>query len=158
MFRRAKDEFRSAWAGTSHTRPDASPFLSFDEAGPGTDLTARRRQDELTSEPLGKCGAPIMSLLSDPEISDALATLQGWRRREQAIEKEFAFAGFPDAMAFLVRLAFEAEAADHHPDIVVHYRRVTLQYSTHSEGGLTMKDVEGARMAERVAAGLGGTG
>ncbi len=45
----------------------------------------------------------------------------------------------------------EAEAADHHPDIQINYKRVTLTYSTHSEGGLTDKDFTGAAMADRVA-------
>ena len=49
------------------------------------------------------------------------------------------------------RLVPEAEAADHHPDIVINYRRVTLLYSTHSEGGLTQKDFDGAAMADRKA-------
>jgi 4a-hydroxytetrahydrobiopterin dehydratase len=45
----------------------------------------------------------------------------------------------------------DAEAADHHPDITINYRRVTLSFSTHSEGGVTLKDVDGARMADRKA-------
>ena len=49
------------------------------------------------------------------------------------------------------RLAPEAKAADHHPDILINYKRVTLTYSTHSEGGLTDKDFDGAAMADRVA-------
>jgi len=48
-------------------------------------------------------------------------------------------------------LAREAEAADHHPDILITYTRVTLTYSTHSEGGLTQKDFEGAALADRLA-------
>ena len=47
----------------------------------------------------------------------------------------------------------DAEAADHHPDITINYRRVTLLYSTHDEGGLTLKDFDGAKMAERKVAG-----
>jgi 4a-hydroxytetrahydrobiopterin dehydratase len=47
----------------------------------------------------------------------------------------------------------EAEAADHHPDIQINYRRVTLSYSTHSDGGLTEKDFAGAAMADRVSGG-----
>ena len=58
---------------------------------------------------------------------------------------------FPAAVAFVNRLVPEAEAADHHPDIVINYRRVTLLFSTHSEGGLTQKDFDGASMAERQA-------
>jgi 4a-hydroxytetrahydrobiopterin dehydratase len=45
----------------------------------------------------------------------------------------------------------EAEAADHHPDILINYKRVTLTYSTHSEGGLTAKDFAGAATADRLA-------
>jgi len=91
--------------------------------------------------------------LSDQQVADALAGLPGWERRGQAIEKTFTFSSFPDAIAFLVRLAFEAEAADHHPDVTISYRRVTLQWWTHSEGGVTSLDVEGARAADRVHRG-----
>ena len=64
-----------------------------------------------------------------------------------AIRRKFTFAGFPDAVAFVVRLGFDAEAADHHPDILINYKRVTLTYTTHSEGGLTEKDFAGAARA-----------
>jgi 4a-hydroxytetrahydrobiopterin dehydratase len=94
-----------------------------------------------------------MALLTASQVDDALTSLPGWVRRGERIEKEFVFAGFPDAVAFLVRLAFEAEAQDHHPDVTVHYKRVTLSYATHSEGGLTAKDIDGARAAECVASG-----
>ena len=57
-----------------------------------------------------------------------------------------------DAVDFVARLVPHAEAADHHPDITINYRRVTLVYTTHSAGGLTPKDFDGARMADRVAA------
>ena len=56
---------------------------------------------------------------------------------------------FRQRLAFVNRLVPEAEAADHHPDIIINYRRVTLLYSTHSEGGLTQKDFDGAAMADR---------
>lgn len=92
-----------------------------------------------------------MARLTDPEIADGLATLPGWARVADAIEKRFAFGSFPEAVAFVVRLAFEAEAADHHPDITINYRRVTLSYTTHSAGGLTLKDLEGARAADRLS-------
>ena len=55
---------------------------------------------------------------------------------------------FPDAVAFVVRLAFGAEMADHHPDITINYKRVTLSYSTHSAGGITQQDFDGAKTAE----------
>jgi 4a-hydroxytetrahydrobiopterin dehydratase len=89
-----------------------------------------------------------MPLLSDTEVDVVLATLPGWTREGSAIRKTFAFAGFPEAVAFVARLVPGAEAADHHPDLTINYRRVTVAYTTHSAGGLTSKDVAGARMAE----------
>ena len=89
-----------------------------------------------------------MPLLSDAEVDTALASLPGWTREGNAIRKTFAFAGFPEAVAFVARLVPGAEAADHHPDLTINYRRVTVAYTTHSAGGLTAKDVAGARIAE----------
>ena len=92
-----------------------------------------------------------MPLLSPDEIARQLGTLDGWTLEGNAIKKQFTFASFPDAVAFVTRLVPGAESADHHPDIFINYRRVTLTYSTHSEGGLTGRDFEGARMADRCA-------
>jgi 4a-hydroxytetrahydrobiopterin dehydratase len=94
-----------------------------------------------------------MTLLSKPEIDARLKTLEGWTFDEQgkAIRKQFTFKGFPEAVAFVRSLVPDAEAADHHPDITINYRRVTLSWSTHDEGGLTEKDVAGAAMADRHA-------
>lgn len=93
-------------------------------------------------------GAP---LLPDADIAARLAELPGWARAGNAIVKEFTFAGFPEAVAFVGRLVGPAEAADHHPDLAIHYRRVNVTFSTHSEGGLTEKDFAGARAAEEAA-------
>jgi 4a-hydroxytetrahydrobiopterin dehydratase len=92
-----------------------------------------------------------MALLSDDQIATGLADLPGWRRAGNAIVKEFAFRGFPQAVDFVGRLVAPAEAADHHPDLEIHYRRVLVSFSTHSEGGLTAKDLDGARAAEEAA-------
>ena len=91
-----------------------------------------------------------MPKLSREEIERRLQTLNGWTLDGDAIKKQFTFSGFPEAVAFVNRLVPEAEAADHHPDIQINYKRVTLTYSTHSEGGLTDKDFVGAAMADRV--------
>jgi 4a-hydroxytetrahydrobiopterin dehydratase len=96
-----------------------------------------------------------MSLLSPDQIDERLRALEGWRLDQGALTKVFAFAGFPEAVAFVGRLVPGAEAADHHPDIAIHYRRVTLAYSTHSEGGVTDKDFAGARMADACAGAAG---
>jgi 4a-hydroxytetrahydrobiopterin dehydratase len=92
-----------------------------------------------------------MPLLSPDDIEKRLAPLRGWRFENNAIVKTFAFGGFPEAVAFVNRLVPGAETADHHPDIAVNYRRVTLSYSTHSEGGVTEKDFVGAKMADEQA-------
>ncbi len=81
-----------------------------------------------------------------------LSELPGWSLLESSIQRVFVFSAFPDAVAFVVRLGFEAEAADHHPDMLINYRRVTVTYTTHSAGGLTEKDFDGADVASRIAA------
>jgi 4a-hydroxytetrahydrobiopterin dehydratase len=89
-----------------------------------------------------------MKLLSDAEITQALSSLPGWTREGQAIVKQVSCATFADAVAAFVKLAFDAEAADHHPDVTISYRRLRVSFTTHSEGGLTIKDIDGARAAE----------
>jgi 4a-hydroxytetrahydrobiopterin dehydratase len=86
--------------------------------------------------------------LTDTEIRERLSTLDGWAVEGNSIRKQFTLGGFPDAVAFVTRVAFDAEAADHHPDIQINYKRVTLTFSTHSEGGLTQKDFDGARKVD----------
>lgn len=93
-----------------------------------------------------------MPKLSAQEIEERLQSLPTWRREGEAIVRQFTFPSFPDAIAFVVRVAFAAEAVDHHPDVAIDYRRVTLTYSTHSEGGITAKDFDGARAADGIAA------
>jgi 4a-hydroxytetrahydrobiopterin dehydratase len=90
--------------------------------------------------------------VNEEEARRQLQDLNGWSLAGSAIRKTFTFDGFPAAVDFVARLVPHAEAADHHPDIVINYKRVTLTYTTHSEGGLTLKDFAGARMADRVAA------
>ena len=89
--------------------------------------------------------------LSRTEAERRLEALKGWTLEGDAIRKQFTFADFPAAVAFVNRIAPEAEAVDHHPDILINYKRVTLTYSTHDEGGLTAKDFDGAAAADRLA-------
>lgn len=93
-----------------------------------------------------------MATLNRAEAEQRLGTLEGWSLDGNAIRKQYVCRDFPAAVEFVNRLVPGAEAADHHPDILINYKRVTLIYSTHSEGGLTEKDFEGARMADRVFA------
>ena len=71
----------------------------------------------------------------------------GWEVVDEALERTFEFPSFPEAIAFVNRVAEAAEEANHHPDIAVHYRRVTLRYWTHTENAITDRDVaEAARI------------
>jgi 4a-hydroxytetrahydrobiopterin dehydratase len=90
--------------------------------------------------------------LSQAEIAERFQKLNdGWTLEGDAIRKKYTFADFMEAIAFVNRLAPEAEKVDHHPDILINYKRVTLTYSTHSEGGLTEKDFAGAMTADRLS-------
>lgn len=93
-------------------------------------------------------GLKSVAKLVEKEIATRLKEVDGWKSFGDAITKEFVLRDFPDAIAFAVRVAFGAEASDHHPDITVSYKRVILTYSTHSEGGITEKDFAGAKMAD----------
>ncbi|HET7744923.1 MAG TPA: 4a-hydroxytetrahydrobiopterin dehydratase [Gaiellaceae bacterium] len=72
----------------------------------------------------------------------------GWNEADGALERTFEFADFRGALDFVNKVGDLAEAEDHHPDIDVRYKRVTLRWSTHSAGGITNRDVE---LAERSA-------
>lgn len=78
--------------------------------------------------------------LNDAQITEQLAHLAGWERDGNQIRKEYKLKSFPAAMLFVNAIAHLAEAADHHPDILVQYKTVTLTLSTHSAGGLTGRD------------------
>jgi 4a-hydroxytetrahydrobiopterin dehydratase len=92
-----------------------------------------------------------VTLLDDGQVRDALAGLDGWERDGDTIVKQFQRASFPDAIAFVVRIGFLAEAANHHPDLDVRWRNVRVALSTHDAGGITEKDVSLAREIEGVA-------
>jgi 4a-hydroxytetrahydrobiopterin dehydratase len=90
--------------------------------------------------------------LAESDVAEHLLCHPGWTRRGDAIEREYTFPAFPDAIAFTTRLAFAAEATDHHPDLTIAYRRVAVRWTTHSDGGLTEKDFAGAAESDRIAA------
>ena len=92
-----------------------------------------------------------MSKLNDEQVRDGLSGLAAWERQGDEIVKEYGFEGFGDAVAFVVGIAFRAEKADHHPDLDIRYNRVRVALSTHSEGGITDKDLALAGEIEAVA-------
>jgi 4a-hydroxytetrahydrobiopterin dehydratase len=92
-----------------------------------------------------------MAKLDERQIRDQLNELTNWSREGQAIHRSYRFDSFKSAIEFVNRVAALAEAADHHPDIDVRYRDVTLTLSTHSAGGITDKDFELARRIDERA-------
>ncbi|MEM8793874.1 MAG: 4a-hydroxytetrahydrobiopterin dehydratase [Pseudomonadota bacterium] len=87
------------------------------------------------------------------ELTSELAA-SGWESGEdgKAITKTFRFGNFRDAMAWMARVAFEAEAADHHPEWFNVYNRVEVKLTTHDTGGLSDKDIALAGQMDRIAA------
>ena len=89
--------------------------------------------------------------MTDAEITAALGALPGWRYQDQAIRRVYETAGWPVTLMLVNALGFLAEAADHHPDLTVTYKRVAVALATHSAGGITRKDLELARKFDEVA-------
>jgi 4a-hydroxytetrahydrobiopterin dehydratase len=92
-----------------------------------------------------------MAKLSETELTVFLDEREGWASLSNAIRRDFTFPGFLQAIAFVNRVADLAEAAGHHPDIEIHYNRVSLSLSTHDAGGVTEKDVALAAEIDLVA-------
>ena len=93
------------------------------------------------------------SRLSDDEVTAALASLPEWAREGDEIVTTFACASFPDAIAFVVRIGFFAEKADHHPDLDIRWRNVRVALTTHDANGLTQLDVDLATAIDGAFAG-----
>lgn len=95
-----------------------------------------------------------MARLDDDQISAGLAALPGWDREGDEIVRVFELETFPAAIAFVDRIAVLAEAADHHPDLDIRYRRVRVALTTHDAGGLSQLDLDLAgRIQQSAAAG-----
>jgi 4a-hydroxytetrahydrobiopterin dehydratase len=91
--------------------------------------------------------------LSDAERDEALRDLSGWSldAEAKAIRRSFRFADFSEAFGFMTRVALAAEKADHHPDWSNSWNRVDVALSTHSEGGVTRRDIALARQMDAFA-------
>lgn len=93
----------------------------------------------------------MMTALSPDAVRSVLP--EGWAYEGDALTRTFTFADFRAAFAFLVRVAFEAEAADHHPEITNVYDRVTLRLTTHDAGDrVTARDLDLAVAIDRIGA------
>jgi 4a-hydroxytetrahydrobiopterin dehydratase len=93
--------------------------------------------------------------LGDQEIAARLAKLQGWRKDGDAIARDFVFADFERAFAFLGAGALEAAKLDHHPDWRNVYSKVWVKLSTHDPKGITELDFALAERLDAHAAALG---
>lgn len=78
--------------------------------------------------------------MSDAEVKTTLESLPDWNEVGGELQRTFQFDDFVRSMAFVNRVADAAEAARHHPDILIRYNKVTLTLSTHDAGGITAKD------------------
>jgi 4a-hydroxytetrahydrobiopterin dehydratase len=89
-----------------------------------------------------------MALATDGDIATLVNQKPVWSRKDETLTAEFKFKDFNQAIGFVARVAMAAEKANHHPDIDIRWNRVRLVLSTHSEGGITEKDLS---LAERIA-------
>jgi 4a-hydroxytetrahydrobiopterin dehydratase len=86
-----------------------------------------------------------MPKLSDAEVQQALGGLPGWSVENGEITRQFKFKDFVEALGFIAQVGALQERMDHHATITNTYSDVKLTLSTHSEGGITEKDIELAR-------------
>lgn len=93
-----------------------------------------------------------MALLTDDQVDAALTGLDGWERADGVLRRSVKFPAFLAGIDAVRRVAERAEAADHHPDIDIRWRTVTFVLVTHSEGGITDKDVGMASEINRILA------
>jgi 4a-hydroxytetrahydrobiopterin dehydratase len=81
-----------------------------------------------------------MDLLTDQQVTERLASVPGWTREGDSIVHVETLKDFAAAMLYVTAVAYLAEAANHHPDVLIQWNKVTLTLSTHSAGGLTGND------------------
>ncbi|WP_167098783.1 4a-hydroxytetrahydrobiopterin dehydratase [Mycobacterium sp. DL592] len=93
-----------------------------------------------------------MAVLTDEQVDAAAEDLDGWHRLDGALRRSVTFGAFLDGIEAVRRVAEHAERADHHPDIDIRWRTVTFALVTHSEGGITDKDVAMAREINEILA------
>lgn len=94
-----------------------------------------------------------MKKLTEEEIYKKLQNLQGWEYDNNAIHTSFEFEGFKEAFSAMVRIAFEAESQQHHPDWSNVYNQLQISLNTHDAGGVTEKDFKLAETIESIMNG-----
>ncbi len=92
-----------------------------------------------------------MILLNENEILENLKNLSGWNYENNSIRKIFVLKNFSEAVSFIVKIGFEAEKIDHHPDLFLHeWNKVAVALSTHNSGGVTRNDFKLAQLIDKV--------
>tara|TARA_R100000935_G_scaffold30461_1_gene50866 strand:+ start:685 stop:972 length:288 start_codon:yes stop_codon:yes gene_type:complete len=91
-----------------------------------------------------------MKKLSEKEINEKLESLEGWTYVDNSIQTSFEFENFKEAFTLMTRIAFEAEAQQHHPDWNNVYNQLEITLSTHDAGGVTEKDFKLAKAIEAI--------
>jgi 4a-hydroxytetrahydrobiopterin dehydratase len=86
--------------------------------------------------------------LTDEALAVFTREHAGWERKGEVLAKTFAFDDYAAGMAFAVRVGFAAEKRDHHPELVVMWRKVRVEWSTHDAGGITALDTEMAALCD----------
>ncbi len=94
-----------------------------------------------------------MIKLSESEIQERLKNIDGWEYNDNAIHTTFEFNDFKDAFSVMTRIAFEAEAQNHHPDWTNVYNKLQISLSTHDAGGVTENDFKLAKTIEEIIEG-----
>jgi 4a-hydroxytetrahydrobiopterin dehydratase len=97
----------------------------------------------------------MAELLSDEKVDEALRGLTEWLRDGDALTRSAELGSFPEAIAVVNRIAEVAESNNHHPDIDIRWRKLIFRCSTHSEGGITAKDVSMAGEIDGVLDAMG---
>lgn len=94
-----------------------------------------------------------MKKLTEIEITDKLKEIDGWEYNDNAIHTTFEFSDFKDTIVVMNRIAFEAEALQHHPDWTNVYNKLQISLTTHDAGGITSKDFKLAKAIDAVIEG-----
>ena len=93
----------------------------------------------------------MINPMNEVQITESLKGLPGWTFEDNKLRKIYKFNDFPEAMAFLVRLSYEAENRNHHPEIFNCYNRLEIGLNTHDAGGkVTDRDIELALAIEKL--------
>jgi 4a-hydroxytetrahydrobiopterin dehydratase len=95
----------------------------------------------------------VFDVLDHAALEEALIDLDGWEANGVAIQKAFNFSSFPAAIAFVNRVAEVAERLNHHPDIIINFRKVTVRYWTHKKNATTKANIVAAAEVDKVMIG-----